>query len=253
MTSSNNSTRVIGYSKPIKRSKVNRISRRFIALYERLDLAMAEARKTFDVSCGYGCSACCKQAVTISVFEAITILRKILYQPETRQSFLSYIYPIVEEQARACFEGTVDVQTWFEQQMPCCFLRDDLCHVYDVRPAVCRTLAVVTPPNRCAPPRDRPIQKVRIHNWKEARQYEIDRAARETGLTRQTVPLPVAIAWACTAMEKGEDVLMGQLRASPILGDDLVASVWWARRFLSVDGFQETMAGPKYPAMEIKE
>lgn len=71
------------------------------------------------VACGKGCSSCCKMNVTISQVEANLIAEKLGIK--SKQLTNSKIHPLKE------FIG-----------IPCVFLEDNSCTIYDVRPYVCR-------------------------------------------------------------------------------------------------------------------
>lgn len=71
------------------------------------------------VACGKGCSSCCKMNVTISQIEANLIAEKI--GKKSKQLANSKTYNSDK------FIG-----------IPCAFLKDDSCTIYDIRPFVCR-------------------------------------------------------------------------------------------------------------------
>jgi len=221
----------------MRRSQVKRVAKRFRSLHKELDKATKTAEGKFDISCSEGCSACCKRAVTLSVLETFAFLEPLLFDPVKRPWFLSR-YPKIEQQAKDCIAERINLQTWFDQEIPCVFLKEDRCSIYENRPAACRTHLVISPSEMCAPPRVGLISKVNIVNWLEASMYECSRAARETGITEQIVPLPVAVAWAITAIEKGADALGKELQKSRIFGDDSLACLWWAVRFTQKESWE---------------
>lgn len=222
----------------MKRSVVRRVSRRFHDYYDALDRAIAEAREAHDIKCKAGCSACCKQAVTLSVPEALAILEPLLYEPVRRMWYLRSTYQRITRQAKMCLDDQVNVQTWFEKEIPCVFLKEDRCSIYEDRPAACRVHMVVSDPAQCQPPRLQPIVKVDIHNWFEAAEYEAYQTERETGLTAQIAPMPVALAWATTAILEGPDVLRRKLGAHKVFSNDELAALWWAVRFTSQEQWE---------------
>lgn len=71
------------------------------------------------VACGKGCSSCCKMNVTISQIEANNIAEKLGIK--TKQLTISHNHNLNE------FIG-----------VPCIFLKEDSCTIYDMRPFVCR-------------------------------------------------------------------------------------------------------------------
>lgn len=71
------------------------------------------------VACGKGCSSCCKMNITISQIEANLIAEKLGIK--SKQLTNNKNHPSEE------FIG-----------VPCTFLKNDSCTIYDVRPFVCR-------------------------------------------------------------------------------------------------------------------
>lgn len=79
---------------------------------------VSEAAEKF-VACGKGCSSCCKMNVSVTSIEAERLAAL------TGRAMARVAYPIVHEQAR--FAG-----------IPCPFLVNEECSVYDARPYACR-------------------------------------------------------------------------------------------------------------------
>ena len=233
-----NGRQVAAFRPGMKRTQVRRVAKRFLGLHEAIDEVMVKAGEKFDLSCTRGCAHCCRQVVTMSVFEAMTILEGLLWDPMRRRWYFEVVYPKIERQAKECMTSKVTVASWFDRRIDCVFLRDNECQVYDRRPVACRVHAAISPPEVCAPPRDQLVAKVDIKNWFEATEFEVMKAHRETGITLQLVPLPVALAWATTAIEKGAATLGRELRSHPIFGDDMSAMMWWAQRFTSTEDWE---------------
>lgn len=217
----------------LKRAVVGRVARRYGEYYAALDKAIEDARGQYDIQCKKGCSACCKQAVTLSVPEALAMLEPLLYDPMRRLWYLNTVYPKVAKQAKMCLFDQVNVQTWFEREIACVFLKDDRCAIYENRPAACRVHMVVSDPAQCQPPRHQPIMKVDINNWFQAAEYEAYQTEREIGLTAQIAPMPVALAWATLAIKEGTEALRRELSAHKVFSNDELAALWWAVRFTS--------------------
>ncbi len=217
---------------PMKKSQVNRISKHFGALHGHLDQVILDAGKNFEISCTKGCSACCKQAVTLSVPEAIALIAPIIFDPNRARYYFNMTYPKVKEQAKRCMSGDVTVQSWFESELHCVFLQNDLCTLYDTRPSTCRVHSVMSPSALCSPPRNEVLSKVDIVGWVDATKDVTLRVSRECHITSQIAPLPVAVMWATIAMKGGVDYLSRELSGHRIFSDDNLAVLWWGLRFI---------------------
>lgn len=101
----------------------------------------AEARKR-GVKCVAGCSACCKILAMCSQTEATLIAMVVLERSG------------VEARLRAaslfCQPG-VNREAYHEAGIPCPFLQDGRCDVYEWRPAVCRWHYSLQDPSYCEP------------------------------------------------------------------------------------------------------
>lgn len=86
------------------------------------------------VACRLGCSHCCYQRVGVTPPEALAIL---FYLESTRSpSELSSL----KEKMRAAYEKTRDrsAHERLSPELPCPFLEDRMCSIYEVRPLSCR-------------------------------------------------------------------------------------------------------------------
>ena len=101
---------VLGRENASPKSKLGKV-------YRLADAAAAAAEPY--VACRKGCSACCKMNVSISSLEAERLAVMSGRKVQTLQQ------PINHEEGR--FAG-----------VPCPFLSEDVCSVYDVRPYACR-------------------------------------------------------------------------------------------------------------------
>ena len=112
------------------------------SLYELYD------RETANLSyaCKKGCSTCCTQSVTMTATEGEMILEflkeqdrlgdlhEILKQSETR-----YIPAHTPNQLAALYHDRKEVKDEGWDLSPCCFLDNNCCTIYPVRPFACRS------------------------------------------------------------------------------------------------------------------
>ena len=101
---------------------------------------------------------------------------------------------------------------YYAQSLPCPFLEDEICSIYEFRPAACRELLVTSPQELCQNMATNPIRALPVHLrmgtilsllWKEFTQ----------GPAR-LIPLPLAIDWA----ERHRSENTHSLDRSPTIG-----------------------------------
>lgn len=121
------------------------------------------------VSCSAGCGVCCKHLVTIGEAEALRLARTVRALPQPhrarveerfhaglalleRSGLLPELVAVFTRQAHD-WQGLMRMQgAYWELGVPCPFLEDGSCSIYDERPLVCRQYLVTTPPAACADP-----------------------------------------------------------------------------------------------------
>jgi len=119
------------------------------------------------VPCHKGCALCCKYLISVSVPEAFQLAEEAMMMPvEQRRHMVgscSSVNRQLHEFMSKCVGRNGDEQTgridgqrlrqlsaWhFEQQIPCPFLCDNVCTIYEQRPVVCREHLVVGPTVPC--------------------------------------------------------------------------------------------------------
>ncbi|MDD4924646.1 MAG: YkgJ family cysteine cluster protein [Dehalococcoidales bacterium] len=112
------------------------------------------------LSCYKGCSRCCSLFIGASVQEAEAIVYYLYQNEDKLQRFLE-TYPVWREKVRASGDlfrkptagdkSIGDLAAYARLKIPCPFLQDDACSIYEVRPFVCAGLIVTTPPEWCDP------------------------------------------------------------------------------------------------------
>lgn len=143
------------------------------------DMAFQAARGIgYEVSCKKGCGACCRQLVPLSPPEAAMIFEFVESMPEPRKSevsnrFAAAVERLKEQRLLEKLEGLQNllisdeeykaiVKECFLQQIPCPFLVNECCSIYEVRPSMCREYAVISPAENCKRPHDRRVIRLPI-------------------------------------------------------------------------------------------
>ncbi len=163
-------------------------------------------------SCQKGCAACCRMLVPLSAPEAFSVREWVRSRPVEQQSRIMArfadtkvqllskgIWQRLSELCEAsdhCSDKDLDGvnRRYYELRLACPFLEEEVCTIYDERPAACRELLVTSPADRCedllANPVDTISTPIRISTvlgllWQDL-----------TNTSTRLIPLPLALDWA---------------------------------------------------------
>jgi Fe-S-cluster containining protein len=118
-------------------------------------------------SCKKGCAACCRMLVPIAPPEAFALMEYIRLLPDEQQQRVAQRFAASKSTLRAhgLWHRLVEIgessgppddealepinQQYYTLRMPCPFLEDDACSIYEQRPAACRELLVTSPVEHC--------------------------------------------------------------------------------------------------------
>lgn len=196
---------------------LQRIGQEAMALEER-----SAGRAGQTVSCQKGCAACCRLLVPVSAPEAFALWDMIAQLPSDRRALLESrvtdaiarlkaaglhdrLVAVAESTGQLTDLDLDDVnRAYYALRLPCPFLENELCSIYEHRPAACRELVVTSPPELCDDIEHNPVRALPVpiristalaHMWAEA----------QAGPAR-LIPLVLATAWA------GRHEAEGQMR-----------------------------------------
>ena len=175
-----------------------------------------EEAKVFDEglprSCQKGCAACCRMLVPLSPPETFSLSEFIRSLPSEQQARIAArlshaksvllthgLWNQLTELAESPQPPEDDMlepinQAYYALRIPCPFLEDDLCSVYDERPAACRELLVTSPAEQCQDMAKNPVVPIPVPVrigpalgllWGEL-----------TNTPPRLIPLPIALDWA---------------------------------------------------------
>lgn len=121
-------------------------------LYGKLDGHLDEVLlKKFKATCTKGCAHCCYLLATITFAEGLLIAEKLLMGPDWKD----WVPKLRDAAKKVDYIGITRVN-YFSKGQPCVFLgKDNLCQIYEYRPACCRYHVVGSPAELCsylAPP-----------------------------------------------------------------------------------------------------
>lgn len=145
-------------------------------VFERMEKDLFEKTSTRreSITCREGCSYCCSQYISGTLHEAELIIY-YLYQHEDVLSRFTMAYPAWRQQIKKNEDIFNKLETYFgklvtegesesnrrayqeattrylSQNIPCPFLDNGSCSIYDVRPFCCASIVATTPGEFCSP------------------------------------------------------------------------------------------------------
>ena len=159
------------------------------------------------ISCKAGCGICCRQRVPIAEFEAHRLRRLVDSMPEPRRSEIIARFHAVEDQvqmagdavvfdesaAMSIEEMTRQAGNYFKLMIPCPFLEDESCSIYEERPLKCREYLVTSPALNCADPEILPVVNLPLPLLVYLTTLFLDEESRRPGI--HWVPLDQLMSW----------------------------------------------------------
>ena len=198
-----------------------------------------ESGKT--ISCKKGCAACCRMMVPVSAPEAFALREFVHSLPPERQQRISTrsartkslllshgLWHRLLEMGETTQPPDDDAlepinRAYYALRTPCPFLEDEVCSIYEERPAACRELLVTSPAEWCQDLVKNPVEQIPVPVrigpalgllWGEL-----------TKTPARLIPLPIALDWAERHQRENQATWQG-----PLLLDQALDKVW---RFLS--------------------
>ena len=193
------------------------------------------------ISCRIGCAACCRMLVPLSAPEAFALREYVEQLPTDRRTHL--LNRLNDTKARVKRAGLWDRmndvaeasrlvadkeldpinQSYYTLRIPCPYLEDEMCSIYESRPSACRELLVTSPAELCQDFVQNPVTPLSVSM----------RITSILGLVWGTltnspprlIPLPMALEWA----ERHEEESRRTWPGSSLL-DQVLDNMW---RFLS--------------------
>lgn len=174
------------------------------------DMACQEAQRLgFPLSCTKGCGACCRQLVPLSPPEAGLIFEVVQSMPKPRRVQVeARFHEAVEQLDKDGLLNTIKEVTWalgtdedaqtlarqyFSRSIPCPFLEDEACTIYELRPSMCREYLVTSPAELCRTPYEAQVMRLPLSirlSEALARTW-----SRFSGRQVQVIPSILALEW----------------------------------------------------------
>ena len=171
------------------------------------------------ISCRARCSACCRQVVPVSAFEAEALSRWIRGLPERFQAEIERRFQraltalrdagVIERLLDPRW-GTDDefvTQTtiaYFKAHVACPFLEDENCGIYSIRPLACREYFVTSPPELCKDPAKNAVAGVDFPLKLTHVLFSFSR--KLSNEPHGWIPLVFLLAWAKKGLSPGDRV-----------------------------------------------
>jgi Fe-S-cluster containining protein len=164
------------------------------------------------ISCQKGCAACCRMLVPVSAPEALALRDFVEALPADRKDafssrlaqtqqrleqtgLLGRLRHIAESEAQRTDDDMESInRDYYALRLPCPFLDNEMCSIYEQRPAACRELLVTTPPDFCKDVVNNPVSALLVP-------LRVSTAlsllwAELLGGPAKLIPLPIALDWA---------------------------------------------------------
>lgn len=161
------------------------------------------------VPCRKGCAACCSYLVPLSVPETFHLREEVLAMPEeTRKSvldlFLCRARRILEEKPEeANLLDINQLSDWYSNlELPCPFLSDNICTVYDKRPIACREYLVEGSEILCRPDKQGDFHKVELPFSVLECLGKLCAELEQTEI--EAIMIPLALPWAEENLNRNE-------------------------------------------------
>lgn len=153
-------------SAPVPLTSLVPLLRDFGAEVQNIEEARAAEKGRFR-SCTKGCAACCRMLVPLSSPEAFRVMDYIRQLPVEQQQRLAARLEQVKSLlvSHGLWQQLIDVaeserplndealapinEAYYSLRIPCPFLEENACAVYEERPSACRELLVTSPPTSC--------------------------------------------------------------------------------------------------------
>ncbi|MCA9460492.1 MAG: YkgJ family cysteine cluster protein [Nitrospira sp.] len=190
------------------------------------ELASTAITKTREpISCQKGCAACCRMLIPMAPPEALALKTYVeTWEPSRRDVLLARLQSIQDQLQKAGLDEPLKQVVFSQEQftdedlepinhayyalrIPCPFLENEACSIYDYRPSACRELLVTSPAERCQDFANQDIHPIPVpvrigtvlsHLWSTLHQGPI-----------RLIPLPYALLWADNSPVKEEATLSG--------------------------------------------
>ncbi len=164
------------------------------------------------ISCQKGCAACCRMMVPLSGPEAFALRDYVRALPGERQARIAERFAQAKSRllSHGLWHRLRDMseaeqppddnalepvnRDYYALRMPCPFLEDELCSIYEERPAACRELLVTSPAEWCQDLVTHPVEEVpppvRVGPALGLLWGDLSKTAP------RLIPLPLALEWA---------------------------------------------------------
>lgn len=115
-------------------------------MYQQTDKLVSEVSANQGATCRVGCSHCCSLLAIITAADGVYLADELFKKPDWED----WAKRMAEASKPFMYEG-ITKENWFRKRISCVFLKDNLCSVYEKRPAACRFHVAVSPPENCSP------------------------------------------------------------------------------------------------------
>jgi Fe-S-cluster containining protein len=191
---------------PVKPHKMLPVFQQVTNLYAEMGIAATKSEGK-SISCKKGCTACCYHMIGLAEFETYHITEIIEGMPEPQQSEVKErikkaLAHFTETGWIERFENCADYSNkeslevfldYFKEGVPCPFLVDEACSIYDDRPLMCREYLVTSPAENCSNPTKENINLVNLPVRPSGNLLELGQKKSLSELN--VIPLIMSLKW----------------------------------------------------------
>lgn len=134
--------------------KARRAGRVVLAIYGKYETPIGEYAAKMGATCRDGCAHCCMLPASTTVPEMVPVVDHLVGRadwPELKPKLERAIRQNLLAMQSVDLTDKAQRDAFFKSSLPCVFLEENRCSIYEVRPAVCRYHFVVSPPENCSP------------------------------------------------------------------------------------------------------
>ncbi len=163
------------------------------------------------ISCEKGCAACCYQAIPLAEIEAYNIAQVVENLPEPRRvniekrfddasrhfHEIGWFQKLDECALLPKEERQKIVMEYFYENVPCPFLEEGACSIYENRPLACREYLVTSPAENCSAPTPETVDLIELKVKAAATLRHIGDSQNLNAIVN-FLPLILALKWTAT-------------------------------------------------------
>lgn len=177
------------------------LARRTLPVLQFISQQVDPVARDVGAPCG-SCSTphCCYTVVPVTLADAAVVVNYLMTEKPTEIAAVEATARLHSD-AMQCYETA---EAWRAARVPCVFLRDVRCTVYDVRPVICRTHYVLSEPAACEAG---PVRKLMLNGYDLAALNMASQECKVVGVGYMRGPMADMLLLALDWFRRGDEAL----------------------------------------------